>query len=74
MNRHLLASIDILDKYLAEKDKKKSKSKHVASTVPAESDQMKPVVGAFRELVEAIGRDRNDVTTSDELLSNVITL
>ena len=74
MNRHLLASINILNKYLAENDVKKSENKHVASTVPAESDQMKPVVGAFRERVEAIGGDRNDVTTSDEMLSNAITL
>jgi hypothetical protein len=74
MNRHLLASINILDKYLAEIGKKARKNKDVASTVPAESDQMKSVVGAFRERVEAIGGDRNDVMTRIESLSNVITL
>src|SRR5208337_3295661 len=45
MNRHLLASINILDKYLAGIGKKKPKNKHVASTAPAESDQMKLVTG-----------------------------
>jgi coenzyme F420-reducing hydrogenase delta subunit len=74
MNRHLLASINILDKYLAEKGKKSRRIKYVASTVPAESDQMKSVVGAFRERVESIGGDRNDVMTSNEMLSNVVTL
>jgi IS605 OrfB family transposase len=74
MNRHLLASINILDKYLAEKGKEGRGIKHVASTVPAESDQMNLVVGAFRERVESINGDRNDVMTSDGVLSNVVTL
>ena len=74
MNRHLLASINILDKYLAEKNINKSKNKHVASTVPAESDQMKSVVGAFRERVEAIGGDRNDVICNNITFDNIITL
>jgi putative transposase len=74
MNRHLLASINILDNYLAEIGKKAIKNKDVASSVPAESDQMKSVVGAFRECVETIGGDRNDVMTSNEELLNVITL
>jgi len=39
---------------------KKSKNKYVASTILAESDQMKSVVGATRERVEAIDGDRND--------------
>jgi hypothetical protein len=64
MNRHLLASINILDKYLTETGKKKSESKDVASPVPAESDQMKLVAGAFRERVETINGERNDVITS----------
>jgi hypothetical protein len=43
-----------------EKDKKKAKNKDVASTVPAESDQMNLVVGAFRERVESINGDATD--------------
>jgi len=35
---------------------------------------MKSVVGAFRERVEAIGGDRNDGMTSNELVLNVIKL
>jgi uncharacterized coiled-coil DUF342 family protein len=73
MNRHSLASINILEKFLVERDKNMLKNKHVARPVPAESDQMKSVAGAFRERVESIAGDRNDVATRAEILSNVTT-
>jgi hypothetical protein len=47
-------------------DKTKSKHQDVARAVPAESDRMKSVAGAFRERVESIGGDRkNDITRVD---------
>jgi hypothetical protein len=74
MKRHLLASINILDRYLAESGKKSRIDKDVASSVPAESDHMKSVVGAFRERVESIDGDRNDVVTRNKMLQDVITI
>jgi putative transposase len=72
MNRHLLAAINILDKYLVDIDKIKSKHQDVASAVPAESDRMKSVAGAFRERVESIGGDRKNVITRVDMLLKVM--
>ena len=73
INRQVQAPINIVEKYLNERLKILKKNKNVASSVPAERQLMKTMLGELREFKERIVRDASQSNEIYHTISLLLT-